>query len=98
MTPRLGEFLGQQIAVGNRPGAGGQIGAQFVAQAAPDGYIILNVDTSLASNPSLYSKLTAWKLSRLLLGMGYGCNACENNERSSQQAAGGPAHPFLLMC
>ena len=57
MAPRLTELLGQQIVVENRAGAGGQIGTDFVAKAAPDGYTILNVDTSFASNPSLFSKL-----------------------------------------
>ena len=57
MAPRLTELLGQQIVVENRAGAGGQIGTDYVAKAAPDGYIILNVDTSFASNPSLFSRL-----------------------------------------
>ena len=57
MAPRLTELLGQQIVVENRAGAGGQIGTDYVAKAAPDGYTILNVDTSFASNPSLFSRL-----------------------------------------
>jgi tripartite-type tricarboxylate transporter receptor subunit TctC len=57
MAPRLGEILGQQVIIDNRPGAGGQIGTDAVAKSAPDGYTILNVESSFASNPSLFSKL-----------------------------------------
>ena len=57
MAPRLSQLLGQQIVIDNRPGASGQIGTDLAAKAMPDGYTIVHVDTSFASNPSLYPKL-----------------------------------------
>lgn len=49
---KLGELLGQSIVVENKVGAGGVLGAQFVAQSAPDGYTLL-----LAANTHLIQKI-----------------------------------------
>lgn len=49
--------LGQPVAVENRAGAGGNVGADFVAHAAPDGYTLLLANPSLAISPSIYRKL-----------------------------------------
>jgi tripartite-type tricarboxylate transporter receptor subunit TctC len=53
----LGPQLRQQIVVDNRPGAGGIIGYELLARAAPDGYTIAYIGSNIATLPSLYSKL-----------------------------------------
>jgi tripartite-type tricarboxylate transporter receptor subunit TctC len=58
LANKLTETRGWQIVVDNRGGAGGNIGLQAAAQAAPDGYTMVMGQTSnLAINPSLYRKL-----------------------------------------
>jgi tripartite-type tricarboxylate transporter receptor subunit TctC len=58
MAQRLGEELGQTFVVENRAGAGGTVGTEVVARAAPDGYTLMmgHIGT-LAVNPALYPNL-----------------------------------------
>jgi len=56
-SAKLTPALGQTVIVDNRPGGGGNIGAELVAKAPPDGYIVLFQSASLAVNQTLYTKL-----------------------------------------
>ena len=55
---KLGESLGQPLVVDARPGAGGTLGTELAARAAPDGYTLFMANNSThGSNPALYAKL-----------------------------------------
>ena len=55
---RLSEVWGQQMVIDNRAGAAGNIGAEMVAKAAPDGYTLLTASSGILTvNPTLFRKL-----------------------------------------
>ena len=54
---KLGESLGQQYLVDNRPGAGQMIGIELAAKSPADGYTILMAASTLAINPIMYKKV-----------------------------------------
>ena len=55
---KLTENWGQPVIVDNRPGAGGNIGTEFVARSAPDGYtLLMGAVATHAINPSLYARV-----------------------------------------
>src|SRR5260221_10269277 len=56
VAQRLTTGFGQQFIVENKPGAGGNIGAEIAARTAPDGYSLLLLTSSHVINPFLYAK------------------------------------------
>lgn len=58
LADRLGNVLGQAVVVENKPGASGNIAADFVARSAPDGYTLLMAATSFATAPAFFANLS----------------------------------------
>ncbi|KRE16695.1 twin-arginine translocation pathway signal protein [Bosea sp. Root483D1] len=59
IAPKLSAAIGQSVVIENKPGAAGNLGADAVAKAPPDGHTLLLMDVgSLATAPSLFSDLT----------------------------------------
>jgi len=56
LAQKLGEQLGQQVLVDNKPGAGGNIGAELASRAPNDGYTIFYNTSAIVINPALYGK------------------------------------------
>ncbi len=56
LAQKLSEQLGQQVLVDNKPGAGGNIGAELAARAPNDGYTIFYNTSAIVINPALYGK------------------------------------------
>ena len=54
---KLQERFGQPVIMENKPGAGGNIGAEFVARSAPDGYTVLVTQDAISAAPWLYKSL-----------------------------------------
>jgi tripartite-type tricarboxylate transporter receptor subunit TctC len=63
LAERLGDALKQPVIVENKPGASGNIGAELVARAQPDGYTLLMAATSFATAPAFFPNLS-WSPTR----------------------------------
>lgn len=58
IAPKLSEALGQPVIVENKPGAGTNVGQEYVARSAPDGYTLMLGSPAITINPSLYKNLS----------------------------------------
>ncbi len=57
VASKASEYLGQPVVVENKPGGGGNVGADLVAKATPDGYTLAMVGNSFTVNPTLYKSM-----------------------------------------
>src|SRR5215213_7027536 len=57
IAQKMSDTLGQSVIVDNRPGAGGTVGTETAVRANPDGYTLITVSSSYATNAAIY-KLT----------------------------------------
>jgi tripartite-type tricarboxylate transporter receptor subunit TctC len=57
LSQKLGDVLHEPVVVEDRPGAGGILGVNYTAHAAPDGYTMVLVDPAIVTNPSLHRSL-----------------------------------------
>ncbi|NUT13066.1 MAG: tripartite tricarboxylate transporter substrate binding protein [Cupriavidus sp.] len=57
IAPKMSRLLGQTIVIENKPGAGGNLGADYVAHAAPDGYTLVIASSQITMNPFLGMKV-----------------------------------------
>ena len=67
---KMGESMGQQFVIDNRPGAAGSIGADVVAKAPPDGYTLMVHSTTHVGNAHLYGKKLAYDTLKDFMGVG----------------------------
>ena len=58
LADKLSAMWGQQVFIENKPGAGNNIGTEYVARSDPDGYTVLFDPGAIAANTSLYRKLS----------------------------------------
>jgi tripartite-type tricarboxylate transporter receptor subunit TctC len=58
ISQKLGEALGRQFVVDNRPGANGMIGSELAARSARDGYTLMVNGANFVTTPSLYARVT----------------------------------------
>ncbi|HSV81820.1 MAG TPA: tripartite tricarboxylate transporter substrate binding protein [Ramlibacter sp.] len=69
IAPRMAELLGQPVIVDNRPGAGGNLGTDQVAKAAPDGHTILIASNQITINPAIGAR-TPFNVTRDFVPLG----------------------------